>query len=420
LQATHGENCASRQTKAPDSLQIGPDLVAKLDKFEERLRTDFYHREPERGGDQNAIADWYRLQGHPDAPVILCESPLQFFGYAVLIDRLASGNTINRVRLPIVDEAVNTQFWKSFDEQTRELIPSLSGKAGLISLTSVLPKTKKVNLAELRECSRSLPADVRCLIFDRSTHWRTPTPVPETPVLGMRAMRIVEEAYPDSNKIFAALSSPSAFDSGAEIRAVLRHYFTKNVAGFDVYKATDFRIVDAVCALMQCSWRLMAFDEICFVCRPPVEAYFDQTRRLHRTDGAAALFPDGFKVYALLGVEVGQHVIETPGSMTVKEIEETENVELRRVLINVFGCERYLKESGAELIHEDEFGKLYRKLQELDEQIVMVAVKNSTPDLDGSFKTYYMRVPPEMVTAKEAVAWTFGLDRDDYGPLVES
>lgn len=34
--------------------------------------------------------------------------------------------------------------------------------------------------------------------------------------------------------------------------------------------------------------------------------------------------------------------------------------------------------------------------------------------------TYLLRVPPTMRTAREAVAWTFGLQDGDYEPDVES
>ena len=47
----------------------------------------------------------------------------------------------------------------------------------------------------------------------------------------------------------------------------------------------------------------------------------------------------------------------------------------------------------------------------------MVEVRNSTPEPDGSRKTYFLRVPPTVRTAREAVAWTFGLGAVEYRPL---
>ena len=50
----------------------------------------------------------------------------------------------------------------------------------------------------------------------------------------------------------------------------------------------------------------------------------------------------------------------------------------------------------------------------------MVEVLNSTPEPDGSRKTYFLRVPPRTRTAREAVAWTFGVREPDYRPAQET
>ena len=50
----------------------------------------------------------------------------------------------------------------------------------------------------------------------------------------------------------------------------------------------------------------------------------------------------------------------------------------------------------------------------------MVEVRNSTPEPDGAFKTYFLRVPPDIQTARAAVAWTFSKDEADYEPQQQS
>ena len=50
----------------------------------------------------------------------------------------------------------------------------------------------------------------------------------------------------------------------------------------------------------------------------------------------------------------------------------------------------------------------------------MVEVRNSTPEPDGSCKTYFLRVPPATRTARAAVAWTFGLGAVEYRPAAQS
>ena len=44
------------------------------------------------------------------------------------------------------------------------------------------------------------------------------------------------------------------------------------------------------------------------------------------------------------------------------------------------------------------------------EPLTVVEVVNSTPEPDGSHRRYFLRVPPDTRTAREAVAWTFGFD----------
>jgi hypothetical protein len=50
----------------------------------------------------------------------------------------------------------------------------------------------------------------------------------------------------------------------------------------------------------------------------------------------------------------------------------------------------------------------------------MVEVINSTPEPDGSRRTYFLRVPPDTETAREGVAWTFGLTPEEYQPLLQT
>lgn len=47
-----------------------------------------------------------------------------------------------------------------------------------------------------------------------------------------------------------------------------------------------------------------------------------------------------------------------------------------------------------------------------DEPIATVHVTNNTPEPDGTYKKYWIRVPPGTKTAKEAVAWTWDLPHD--------
>jgi hypothetical protein len=90
-------------------------------------------------------------------------------------------------------------------------------------------------------------------------------------------------------------------------------------------------------------------------------------------------------------------------------------------MLDAYGIKRFLLDVGAKEIQRDECGILYRHVVDAAlEAIVMVEVTNSTAEADGTFKKYFLRVPPHITTAKAAIAWTFDLASEEYSPLVET
>jgi len=88
------------------------------------------------------------------------------------------------------------------------------------------------------------------------------------------------------------------------------------------------------------------------------------------------------------------NVIERPEGLTVEHIQAEGNVEIRRVMFQRYGQERYLRAAGAQGVHADHTGVLWRCEIPGDEPLVMVEVRNSTPEPDGTHRTYWLRVPP--------------------------
>ncbi|MFE3252670.1 DUF6745 domain-containing protein [Streptomyces sp. NPDC059209] len=159
------------------------------------------------------------------------------------------------------------------------------------------------------------------------------------------------------------------------------------------------------------------YEKVTVVCERPVELHRDEAGRLDRGDGPALAYPDGFALYAWRGMPVPADFLAELTSLDPARIRAEENAELRRVMLEFYGYDRYLAESGAEPIGKDETGILWRIALDDDEDVVMVEVVNSTPEPDGTSRTYWLRVPPNTRTAKEGVAWTFGLDAQAYEPL---
>jgi hypothetical protein len=167
--------------------------------------------------------------------------------------------------------------------------------------------------------------------------------------------------------------------------------------------------------------------KICWVSERHSICNCDNRGRLHCEDGPALAYQDGWAIYAWHGVRVSYRVIEHPSELTVKEIQEEQNAEVRRVMVERYGMSRFLMDSGAKKLAEDEFGELYRTEISGDVPLVMVKVMNSTPEPDGNAKPYFLRVEPELrpllsdglgnaqkISALNAVASTFGMTGEQY------
>ncbi|MEU2795982.1 MULTISPECIES: DUF6745 domain-containing protein [unclassified Streptomyces] len=150
--------------------------------------------------------------------------------------------------------------------------------------------------------------------------------------------------------------------------------------------------------------------------RPDV-LHRDEAGRLDHGEGPALAYGDGFALHAWRGMPVPAAFLDELPSLTPERIRAEENAELRRVMLEYYGYDRYLTESGAEPVHRDETGILWRIALDGDEDVVMVEVVNSTPEPDGTYRTYWLRVPPVTRTAKDGVAWTFGLEGAAYTPV---
>jgi uncharacterized protein DUF6745 len=166
------------------------------------------------------------------------------------------------------------------------------------------------------------------------------------------------------------------------------------------------------------------YERVALLSERPSELYRDDHSRLHNGDGPALTYADGFALHAWRGMPVPADFVGGlgPGGsrLDVRRINDEENAELRRVMLEIYGYDRYLREVGAQPLDQDETGVLWEIELPDDEPIVMVEVLNSTPEPDGTTRTYWLRVPPHISSAREGVAWTFGISAHDYRPLEET
>jgi len=175
------------------------------------------------------------------------------------------------------------------------------------------------------------------------------------------------------------------------------------------------------------------------VCERPREIHRDGNGRLHNPFGKAIVWPDGWGLYRIHGTDVPANVIEDPESVTVASIDAEANAEVRRIMVERYGTERFVKDADAQVIHEEEVdglpARLYRRDFPDGTWALAVSVRNGTPEPDGTRREFWLRPHPELrplpdpddpngelgepqeLTCRAAIASTYGKRAEDYMPL---
>jgi len=142
------------------------------------------------------------------------------------------------------------------------------------------------------------------------------------------------------------------------------------------------------------------------------------TGPLHVGKTEKSAFPRGLREMQTLRDHLNRLERHRDGSEPVRteEIAAEPNAEFRRALIEAMGgIAAYMRAAKAKVIHKDETGQLLR-VGDGERVVTAVRVKDATHPR----RVYVLRVPPTVTTAREAVAWTFGMTADEYRPTVES
>lgn len=136
-------------------------------------------------------------------------------------------------------------------------------------------------------------------------------------------------------------------------------------------------------------------------------------RRFHHSEGAA-FESDVESLYYWHGVLVPDFVVLCPERITAKIALEEENAEVRRVMIERMGMERFLAEAGAKKIHTcEDFTHPESSLNlfsvdlpgDPERRLRVLGMKDPSTG-----RRYFLRVPPSIDRADDAKAWTFGFD----------
>lgn len=103
------------------------------------------------------------------------------------------------------------------------------------------------------------------------------------------------------------------------------------------------------------------------------------------------------------------------------------NQELQAAVMHITTGEQLIKQFQLVEEQTDEFGTLFRfpdwshKDPIANRNLIkLVKVKNGSPEPDGTYKNYFLKVPSTIATAHEAVAWSYSKQPEDYKPSVRT
>lgn len=183
-------------------------------------------------------------------------------------------------------------------------------------------------------------------------------------------------------------------------------------------------------------------------CHPSTWTHLDRDNLVHNHVGPARVWADGSNVYFWRGVMAPSSWFPPPSKEWLSENTGCpvplpraasaevnlpspwealgfRNVELRRVACEILGWEAIVSALKPVILDEDEdpqIGTLLRVRipipgwgdRTLLEDHVFLRVRC------GTGRTFCLAVPPEMKTARQANAWTYGLEPEEYAPEVRT
>lgn len=174
--------------------------------------------------------------------------------------------------------------------------------------------------------------------------------------------------------------------------------------------------------LKECHWCMFTdfFYLPTHIGNRPTHITYDNEWRPHNDHGPSVVYRDGKEFYFIHGEEVPRWLIMKKHKIRPRHILRS-RLRFRTIMwmIEQYGWERFLKDVHAKHIATDKFGRMWR-VDNFNRQnpLVVVEVLNGTPEPDGSYKKYFLRVPDSCRTPLSGVAWSYGVSELEYLHLV--
>ena len=150
----------------------------------------------------------------------------------------------------------------------------------------------------------------------------------------------------------------------------------------------------------------------------PKAMHWDDQNRLHHPNRHAIEYRDGWGVCMWHGTRVpDKWILESENHLNAEICLTHPNIEQRLAASEIYGWHRVLIEVTNRVIDTDsnpQIGELLSvDLPDVGEHMFLRVQC-------GTGRTFALPVPPDMRTAREANAWTYGLEAEEYSPEIRT
>ena len=183
----------------------------------------------------------------------------------------------------------------------------------------------------------------------------------------------------------------------------------------DIGELSGFETLYGNIELCKSAGWVMAYDDICFISERHDALHLDEAGLLHCGTGPALSYPDGFCVYEWHGISYpSKWAFNKPSAA---QVLSWNNLEQRRVVCDMIGWPSILEQLNAVTISKDKNPEIGELMQA---EIPGVGFEKFLRVTCSTGRKFVLTVPPEMKTARQANAWTWGLEPEQYKPEVRT
>lgn len=164
------------------------------------------------------------------------------------------------------------------------------------------------------------------------------------------------------------------------------------------------------------------FEQCCLILKAPDMVFLDAHNKPHADEGYAIVYGES-GICAWHGLLIPDRYIFEKTSLTKQDIISERNAERRRALREILGARRFAELLDIITIEQsiDRNGNLQSLFRTNEKDTIagdyLYFAHVTCPSTQ---RNYFLSVPPDLKSAHDAVAWTFGLSGKDYSPDKET